>query len=110
MGIYQINISSILKNKKKFRLKGNIIINYRNYFVFIILIIENRNLKNKLNNISNIPDIPYFFKRTISINFFRQNFSTKFFLFDDRDDNSNITDNKNIINVSYSYPNLVSLF
>ena len=117
--IFHINIAPSLKNKKKYRLKDNkkhIIISILVIAIisfFIVLFIENRNLRNKLNDFSNIPNIPYFSERTISMNFFKQNFSTKF-LFDSRDDDSNII-NKNIIHVSYSldnklvYPTLISM-
>ena len=72
-----------------------------------MLIIQNIKLRNKLKNNS------YFSERTISVNFFKQNFTTKF-LFDGRDDDSNIKD-KNIIHVSYSlddqevYPTFISM-
>ena len=73
----------------------------------IMLLIENRNLNKEVNRLF------YFMEKTISINFFKQNYTSKF-LFDGRDDYSDII-NKNIIHVSYSlddkevYPTFVSM-
>ena len=113
LSLYKINIAPNIKNKKKYRLKDKkkyIIISISIIiiiFFFVLLIIQNIKLRNKLKNNS------YFSERTISVNFFKQNFTTKF-LFDGRDDDSNIKD-KNIIHVSYSlddqevYPTFISM-
>ena len=113
LSLYKINIAPNIKNKKKYRLKDKkkyIIISISIIiiiFFFVLLIIQNIKLRNKLNKNS------YFSERTISVNFFKQNFTTKF-LFDGRDDDSNIKD-KNIIHVSYSlddqevYPTFISM-
>ena len=110
----KIEISPKLKIKKRSRYKKNkdLIIASASIaiiilFIFIMLIIENRNLKRKLNSIS------YYKEKTMSINFSKQKFVTKF-LFDKRDDYYDII-HKNIIHVSYSlddkevYPTFVSM-
>jgi len=110
----KIEISPKLKIKKRSRYKKNkdLIIASASIaiiilFIFIMLIIENRNLKRKLNSIS------YYKEKTMSINFSKQKFVTKF-LFDKRDDYYDII-HKNIIHISYSlddkevYPTFISM-
>ena len=110
----KIKISPKLKIKKRSRYKKNkdLIIASASIaiiilFIFIMIILENRNLKKKLNSIS------YYKEKTMSINFSKQKFVTKF-LFDKRDDYYDII-HKNIIHVSYSlddkevYPTFVSM-
>ena len=110
----KIGISPKLKIKKSSRYKKNkdLIIASASIaiiilFIFIMLILENRNLKRKLNSIS------YYKEKTMSINFSKKKFVTKF-LFDKRDDYYDII-HKNIIHVSYSlddkevYPTFVSM-
>ena len=110
----KINVSPNMKIKKRLRFKSNkaliitlISISAVIIYFIIMLLIENRNLNIELKRIS------YFIEKPISINFFKQNYTTKF-LFDGRDDNSDIID-KNIIHVSYSlddkevYPTFVSM-
>ena len=107
-------INPNMKIKKRLRFKNNkaLIITFISVFTIVLfflimLLIENRNLNREINRLS------YFKEKTISINFFKQNFTTKF-LFDGRDDDSNIKD-KNIIHVSYSlddqevYPTFISM-
>ena len=110
---FKLNKMMNLKIKKnKFNNKNKIITVIVSFFVFMfiylmILIFENRKLKNELNNIS------YILENIISVNYFKQNFTTKL-LFDGRD---NILDanGKNKIHVSYSlddklvYPTLISM-
>ena len=110
----KIGISPKLKIKKRSRYKKNkdLIIASASIaiiilFIFIMLILENRNLKKKLNSIS------YYKEKTMSINFSKKKFVTKF-LFDKRDDYYDII-LKNIIHVSYSlddkevYPTFISM-
>ena len=110
----KIEISPKLKIKKRSRYKKNkdLIIASASIaiiilFIFIMLILENRNLKRKLNSIS------YYKEKTMSINFSKQKFVTKF-LFDKRDDYYDII-HKNIIHISYSlddkevYPTFISM-
>ena len=107
-------INPNMKIKKRLRFKNNkaLIITFISvttivlYFL-IMLLIKNRNLNREINRLS------YFMEKTISINFFKQNFTTRF-LFDGRDYNTDIID-KNIIHVSYSlddkevYPTFISM-
>ena len=107
-------INPNMKIKKKLRFKNNkasiialISVTTIVHIFLIMLLIENRNLNKEVNRLS------YFMEKTISINFFKQNYTSKF-LFDGRDDYSDII-NKNIIHVSYSlddkevYPTFVSM-
>ena len=107
-------INPNMKIKKKLRFKNNkasiialISVTTIVLIFLIMLLIENRNLNKEVNRLS------YFMEKTISINFFKQNYTSKF-LFDGRDDYSDII-NKNIIHVSYSlddkevYPTFVSM-
>ena len=111
---FKLNVGPNIKIKRRIRFKSNkaliiaaISVVTIILFFLIMLIIENRNLNLKLNTISN------FIEKPISINFFKQNFTTKY-LFSGRDDNSDIID-KNIIHVSYSlddkevYPTFISM-
>jgi len=107
-------INPNMKIKMKLRFKNNkssiialISVTTIVLIFLIMLLIENRNLNKEVNRLS------YFMEKTISINFFKQNYTSKF-LFDGRDDYSDII-NKNIIHVSYSlddkevYPTFVSM-
>ena len=107
-------INPNMKIKKNLRFKNNkasiiaLISVATIVLIFLIMLsIENRNLNKEVNRLS------YFMEKTISINFFKQNYTSKF-LFDGRDDYSDII-NKNIIHVSYSlddkevYPTFVSM-
>ena len=107
-------INPNMKMEKRLRFKNNkasiialISVTTIVLIFLIMLLIENRNLNKEVNRLS------YFMEKTISINFFKQNYTSKF-LFDGRDDYSDII-NKNIIHVSYSlddkevYPTFVSM-
>ena len=111
---FKLNVGPNIKIKKWINFKSNkaliittISVVTFTLFFLIMLIIENRNLNRKLNIISN------FMEKSISINFFKQKFTTKYF-FTGKDDNSDII-NKNIIHVSYSlddkevYPTFISM-
>lgn len=118
--LHNYKLSKKINRRFKNRIKCNVYIDNRTLFIIIIILIviltylcilflllENRNLKNKLTTFSNISE------KEIMINFFNQNYSTKF-LFDGRDNNfDNIS--KNLIHISYSldnklvYPTLVSM-
>ena len=113
---YKLSKKINKKSKNRFRINNKTIliiiigsVAIITYLSLVLLIAENRQLNKKLK----LSKINYISERSITINYFNQNYSAKH-LFDDRNFiNENI--NKNLIHISYSldnklvYPTMVSM-